>query len=218
MEENGQPAAGIQAPRRSRLARRTVGVILVAILVAVLALRETGAVNLDFYAARTSTNTSASTMTSSVWPKGQTLRLRDFALAPEVRTASRTPTAKEARDALRLLRYGGLPKVVGDLSIDVTAADLTGHYRLPLWKSAQCAFAVKYELFVHEGRSSILLKGSIRGDIECTVKGICSVRTLNRIMGKQIAAEVDKEIAKQREAKRQEARWDTSPPRTGTRR
>jgi hypothetical protein len=197
---SGQPGGEGGIPRRAP-GWKTVGVVLAVAVAAVLVLREAGAVNLDFYVAKSKASVNSTVVTSRVTSGGEEVPLAEFAFVPKVTTRSGSAVAKAAGDALRRMKTPRETFATGRLTVDVTAVGLKGHYLLPLWKTGRCEFTARYELDAERGRSSVTVNGTVEGSIDSTVKGICSVRTFNRIVGRELAAEVEKQITKQREAK-----------------
>jgi hypothetical protein len=145
--------------------------IVLAFVLLILVLRETGILSLDVYQSNSIAQTNSS-YEGVFFPgfgdqQGRTTGTK---------TKLKSVATEAAADALRDMQVSG--------AVEFERLDIAGSYWLPLFKQGQCDFVASYS-----GGN-----GKVKGHIECTVKGICSAYTYRKLMGQLVAKEIARVI------------------------
>jgi hypothetical protein len=170
-----------QASAPSKRSRNWPWIVL-GVFLAILVVRETGFVSVDFYKSDSKSSTQADHHSSSVVVAGGPVAFHSDTGMTSVRARRDSLTAQAVIAALSELHVAGL-------SVVIESIDLSGLFWLPLYKSGYCEYAASYRM---DGNWS--LNGRVQGQISCDVQGLCSVHTYRRKIGRMVASEIEKEI------------------------
>ncbi|BDI29503.1 hypothetical protein CCAX7_15540 [Capsulimonas corticalis] len=182
----------------SRPNRKTTTMIVVA-FVLVGYLRETGHISLNLYSASSSASSMSSdaSSSSSAQPLPQSAEALGQPAAIVVKSHGDAVLMKRLREAI-----AGAAGAKPPVHIVVKTLETKGPYWVPLYKTGVCT----YHVLLSDGdpestapvgsQQSVWYQGTVQGEIQQNVTGICSAYHFQELMGdevgKQVRAVLDK--------------------------
>jgi hypothetical protein len=177
---------------------KRVLLVVAGLLVALVLLAEIGVVHLETH--QTNWNTEFQYETSRQTLNGRAVLLRGFQFVPVVNvtvpSGSGKGIATAAAEAIRKASSGGASTEKAKLEITITRLTPAGTPWVPFIKTGSCNFAATYVLEAVAGGSSISVRGQITGNVEQSMKGLCSTARFRDHMSKAVANAIISDIQK----------------------
>jgi hypothetical protein len=186
------------APSRPRRKSQII-LAAAACLIMVGYLRETGHIGLNLYSAQS----SASSVSSEASGSSSTDPPRQSANALGQPAAS----IVEAHGDPRLIQYvrdavAGVSGNKPPLHIVVKALKTNGSYWVPLYKTGVCSYDIRitdgdpHATVLMGQQNGVYYTGSVSGEIDENVKGICSAYHFQELVGQEVGQQVRKIVEK----------------------
>lgn len=197
-EPTGDPAPDpipetneIAPPRKSRIPL-VVGLVLLSI-VSVLVLREAGAIDFSLYSYKHHTKYESNFDTRSRNRHGVDIHSVNWVVHADDHT--RSHIGSTLSQSLGSLPARHSVPYQGNLSVQLTSANMSGSYALPLIKHGTCHFSTAYKIHVSGHGMDLVVEGKLNGTVTFEVSGPCSVRKLQQKVGESIAQAVTNQLA-----------------------
>jgi len=177
-------------------------------LLPVIALRETGHLNLSLYRAQQNASVTSTSMVTVVkegqeTPPGPRTISNGSTFTVQVTPAAATEAGADVAEHVRReleRRLGAVPVnaelvAAGPVRMEVTRLTISGPYRVPLVKSGTCRFSAVATVGASGPKEPVRYQGKVTGEIERRVNGLYTARQFRRAAAEEAAEQIAKAVA-----------------------
>jgi hypothetical protein len=169
-----------------RMTKKNTVFAILAFAICITWLREAGYVNLNLYQRQSLIGQASSSNSSSS---------DDEASAPQAMDPAKVTLASGVNQGVSGFIQEDLRSlsVPGGMDVAISQMDVDGAYWTPLYKHGTCSYEVRISRTAPKGSS--VKQSSLRGTIDQTVVGICSIREYKKLLADAINQQIQNEAS-----------------------